>query len=151
MKKMKKVVYNNCYGGFSLSPKAIAHILYQNKPDIILYFYITDKGGYRKTTIENCVAGRGIVSLKDFGSYFDMSDLNPVEIADNIIYSHSDGLYSSRHDPRLVKAIEELGDEANGYCAELRIAEIDSDMYIIDNYDGMETVITPEGIDWINI
>lgn len=55
-----------------------------------------------------------------------------------------------RHNPVLVRCIEELGEKANGTLkmksrtigtSELRIAEIESPLYYIVNYDGKETVI----------
>ena len=147
---MNKVVYNNCYGGFGLSAKAIAHILRQNKPDIKLYFYkrfYDDdcKEHYSKSTVDEAY----LVSLKDFGDCFSFEDYNDVELQDNLIYD--DQVITSRHDPRLIKAIEELKEEADGRFSELKIAEIDSDVYIIHEYDGLETVVTPEDIDWIKI
>jgi hypothetical protein len=56
-----------------------------------------------------------------------------------------------RHDPDLVKVVEELGDEANGYCANLRIKEIKGNKYIIDDYDGLERVLEPDDIDWVEV
>lgn len=50
-----------------------------------------------------------------------------------------------RHDYALVQVVEELGDAANGMCAKLRIAEVeDGTRYRIDEYDGSESVITPD-------
>lgn len=57
-----------------------------------------------------------------------------------------------RHDPDLVAVVEELGVEAaSGELACLDIAEIEGDRYIIDEYDGNESVITPNDIDWVII
>lgn len=56
-----------------------------------------------------------------------------------------------RHDKRLVEVVELLGDKANGVCAKLEIAEIDGDVYRIDNYDGAENVETPDSYDWVVI
>jgi hypothetical protein len=53
-----------------------------------------------------------------------------------------------RHDPILVQVVEELGDKANGSCAKLAIAEV-SGPYRIDEYDGSESVVEPDGYDWI--
>lgn len=47
--------------------------------------------------------------------------------------------------------IEALGSEANGPCANLAIEEISGNLYRIDEYDGTENVITPNGSDWIFI
>lgn len=54
-----------------------------------------------------------------------------------------------RHDPVLVKVIEELGDKANGMCAELAIADVPNGArYRIDEYDGRERVMAPDDYDW---
>lgn len=46
-----------------------------------------------------------------------------------------------RHDPLLVKVVEELGDAADGSCAELKVVEIpDGVDYEIDEYDGLESI-----------
>jgi hypothetical protein len=54
-----------------------------------------------------------------------------------------------RHHPLLVECVETLGREANGSCAELEIAEV-ANVYRIDEYDGVETVMEPDGYDWID-
>lgn len=54
-----------------------------------------------------------------------------------------------RHDPALVRAVEELGDEANSKFAKLKVIEIESDRYRIEEYDGYETIETPETIEWV--
>lgn len=46
-----------------------------------------------------------------------------------------------RHDPDLVRVVEEMGEAANGECADLTIVNIpDGVNYEIDDYDGMETI-----------
>lgn len=49
-----------------------------------------------------------------------------------------------RHDKDLVAVVEELGSEANGMFASIRVATINSDRYRISEHDGWEMVITPE-------
>lgn len=56
-----------------------------------------------------------------------------------------------RHDPILVQVVEELGDAASGFCACLRIAEIEGSLYRIDEYDGFESVETPDEVQWVQI
>lgn len=47
----------------------------------------------------------------------------------------------ARNDPRLVAAVEKLGDKANGFCAELKIVNIPDDVdWVIEDYDGKEWV-----------
>lgn len=52
-----------------------------------------------------------------------------------------------RHHPLLVQVVEELGEEANASAADLRIEEIEGFPYYIEDYDGKESVLTPE--DWV--
>lgn len=68
------------------------------------------------------------------------------------------GLYDEysipRHHPDLVRVIELLGEkEASGRFAELCIVEIDGDKYHINEYDGYESIVTPQDIghSWINV
>ena len=56
-----------------------------------------------------------------------------------------------RHDKLLVKAVEELGERANGDTADLQIIVIEGNKYIIEQYDGAESVKTPEDIEWITV
>ncbi len=58
---------------------------------------------------------------------------------------------SCRHDPFLVRVVEQLGDRANDKYSELEIFEIFSDKYIITEYDGFESVVTPESINWVYV
>ena len=146
---MYKVAYNNCLGGFNLSVKAIAHILRQNKPDVKLFFY-KEKVKNSKWYYIKCNESEAThVFLKDFGDEFCYEQVNQVQFNDNLV--HDSQVYTSRHDPRLIKAIEELEEEADGLWAELRIAEIESNLYYIKDHDGLETVLTPEDFDWIKI
>ena len=56
-----------------------------------------------------------------------------------------------RHNPFLVQVVEELGAEASGDCAKLKIAELSGNKYIIDEYDGFESVSEPDDINWVVI
>ena len=47
--------------------------------------------------------------------------------------------------------VETLGREANGNSARLGVQEFKGDRYIIDEYDGYETLRTPELMDWENV
>jgi hypothetical protein len=53
-----------------------------------------------------------------------------------------------RHDPILVKVVEELGKEVNDTWSDLRIIHI-TGKYRIDSYDGNEVVNTPESYNWV--
>ena len=56
-----------------------------------------------------------------------------------------------RHDKDLVAVVEELGSEANGDYSDLKIATINSDRYRISEYDGWESIVTPETDNYISI
>jgi hypothetical protein len=46
-----------------------------------------------------------------------------------------------RNDPVLVEVVEQLGDKANGSCAELDVIEIPDDVdYVVEEYDGKEWI-----------
>ena len=54
-----------------------------------------------------------------------------------------------RADPVLVQVVEELGGEADGAYADLEIRELEpGTKYIIDEYDGLETVMTIDDFEW---
>lgn len=57
---------------------------------------------------------------------------------------------TGRHDPVLVEIVEELGELANDSCANLKVIEVEG-KYRITEYDGFETVETPESIDWVEV
>lgn len=112
-----KVVYNNCFGGFSLSKKAGEWLLEHNIEEPY------------KSAIED-----------------DIQKINDPESIITSVYSEI-----PRHHPLLVQCVEELGKAANGECAKLVIKEIYSNIYKIDEYDGNETIITRDTIDWVVI
>lgn len=109
---MIKVVYNACFGGFSLSRKAAERLA---------------ELGYEEaaTAIEEQSKQKSF-----FGEQYSFYDL-------------------PRHDSRLVQVVEELGEAASGNFAELKVAKIKGLRYRIDEYDGNESVQTPNDIEWI--
>lgn len=63
-----------------------------------------------------------------------------------------DGWYQGdipRTDPTLIALVEEWGDRANGRHAELKIEELPKGtQYLIDEYDGFESIQTRDGTNW---
>ena len=56
-----------------------------------------------------------------------------------------------RHHPLLVMAVEHLGPAASGPFAKLDVCEIQGRRYLIQEYDGAETVLEPDDLDWIEV
>lgn len=109
-----KVVFNRCYGGFSLSIKAV-NWLENNATDESL-----------RTYIKNC---------KD-------SEYNTGSFKEQLLcYKVSEFFENCRHHHDLVAAVETLGKDANGSNADLGVATISCNKYMIDCYDGAEDVV----------
>ena len=94
-----------------------------------------------KVAFNGCYGGFGLSNkaidrLKELGVKYDRD------------YEYDD---MPRHHPLLIQVIEELVEEASGDYSNLCIATIDSPLYKIDEYDGSESVVTPECTRWINI
>lgn len=122
---MNKIVYNACFGGFDLSDEAYE-----------LYAEIN-----------------GIKIYPENNSWCTHYWIEP-PTGDKEVDDNRESLYSgdfSRHDPVLVKVVEILGDKANGRCAKLRVYETESDRYIIEEYDGNESVVVSYDNSWVVI
>ena len=52
-----------------------------------------------------------------------------------------------RHSSLLVECVETLGEKANGDFSKLKITDVE-DLYIIEDYDGLESVVVPDTIKW---
>ena len=103
-----KVVYNSCFGGFSIS-RACAE-------------WMADRGN------TECME---MLDRDDFYGYLDDA---------------------ARHDPLLVMAVEHLGTKkASGSSAKLAVHELRGNRYYIDEYDGSESVVEPDDINWIEV
>lgn len=145
-----KVVYNSDFGGFSLSGKAIRYFMELKGKTIFAY----RKEGNTYQKIENPTDGDfndWDVTLfdKDFGKSFN--NYGP-EHDDHYVsgYISTEGeLGYARHDPELVKTVEDLGSKANGSHAHLKIKELKGNLYVINEYDGCERVVEPDDINWI--
>lgn len=112
-----KIVINRCYGGFSISDKAVQH--------------------YAKLKGINIVAVDG--GCKFFGSTFY---IDGIEDDDHYFSTHfSSWDEELRTEPELIQTIEELGTEANGACAELKVVDVPDDVeWQIQEYDGIEWI-----------
>jgi hypothetical protein len=106
-----KLVINKCFGGYGLSRKAVLRL--------------RELG---------CEGANNDVLCDEV--WPDTGETNNSAALD---YGLGDEI--SRDDPLLVQVVEELGEEANGPHASLKIIEIpDGTDWVINNYDGMESV-----------
>jgi hypothetical protein len=136
---MTKIVYNDCFGGFSLSHEAIMR--YAEIKGITLY----------------------VGEESDFGTHYylcpedEWKRINAEEWKQPVApgrFDASNRLYFSdrdieRNDPALAQVVEELGESAGGSYSKLRIVEIPAGtQYRIDEYDGRESVETHDSYDW---
>lgn len=124
---MHKIAYNACYGGFNISEEAL-HWLEENGSEETKKALKEE----RKKAEEKKDEFDGCFTLEQY-----------------LTYCVGDIL--SRHHPDLIRVVEALGGAASGYCSEIKIAEIEGNLYKIDDYDGYETVVEPDDYLWINV
>lgn len=153
-----KIVKNVCYGGFSISPKAIKRLAELQGREC--YFF---KGGYffndgLRTPWEEVTMEEAETELMRFA--FSVNNPNEVLIKEgsgiesnkkyNEIFRtvHLESSPENRTDPLLIQVIEELGEEANSRFSRLEIVEIPDELeWEIDDNDGYET-IREKGRSW---
>jgi len=110
-----KVAINRCFGGFSISNEAFEKLL--------------DRKGIAFDKVERDSALVG-------ASYFIAGHAH-----DETYYISDYDYYDKRNDPDLIAVIEEFGQAANGWAAEINIVEIpDNVQWHIGEYDGIEWV-----------
>jgi hypothetical protein len=132
-----KIVINTCFGGFGLSQKAYEKLIEYGIP---VRKYVEQKrdpetGLYLKEPLNE---GRVI---------FDR-DLEESQDRLNAAMKKLSGRYwdsfigtETRNDPLLVRVVEELGDDASGKHADLKVVIIpDGVEWTIEEYDGNEHI-----------
>lgn len=144
-----KIVINKCYGGYGLSIPALMRLIELKSETVESFspkkYYGGENEKYRKKDEWQERWN------EDFSSRY--KHLNGDWWANDnytLVYNKKENLlYSdeSRHkeemrtNPILVKVVEELGEKANGWGAELRVIDLPEGIeYEIDDYDGIETV-----------
>lgn len=130
---MKKVILNKCFGGFGVSKEA--YELYAKKKGIDVFHY-TQKN------LKNEIYTYATDDNRSFDFHFTK------DFGDNVYISNEDFKKyflnldeNFREDKTLIEVVEELGEKANTFYSNLKIVEIPDDLdYVIDNYDGIETL-----------
>jgi len=143
-----KIAINRCYGGFSLSPKAVKMhselegkkcFFFKYNHETKMHIPISENDiddnymSWCAFTIENPdkYLGKSVFGIdgtfKEYNAKYREISLSNRDIP--------------RDDLNLIKVIETLKEEANGHCAELAIIEIPDNVdWEVAEYDGMETV-----------
>ncbi len=130
-----KIVINSKFGGFGLSHKGTLH--YAKLCGFELYPYVNDRDA------------RGDLDFRKFKSYEEGDDSFIIYYSKESLDGESgyedDSCFScgdiERNDPMLIKTVEDLGDDANGVCAALKIVEIPEGVkWQIEEYDGYEHI-----------
>jgi hypothetical protein len=121
---MTKVVYNACYGGFSLSVSAVKRAR-----------EISGDPKWGDATLPGEMFDDGSGPAKDHGR----GDKAAVHL----------GYDFPRTDPVLVQVVEEMGEDASSDLSHLKIQTVpDGTRYRIDEYDGFERVMTIDDYEW---
>jgi hypothetical protein len=110
-----------------------------------------------KVVINKCFGGFGLSDKAvEACIALGMTVGNEFDEGKDFIHLPEDGQYYAEHthtnafrcDLRVVQVVEQLGDEANGFCAKLKIVEIPFDGpkgWHIEDYDGKEHVAADHG------
>ena len=124
-----KIILNKCFGGFGLSTEA--YKLYAEKIGIEIYEYYQDyQKGFRKGSSGLCK----FYFTKDFGEEIKLDDKEYDKYCLNLTSEN-------RTDKTLIEVVEELGEKASDSYGDLQVVEIpDNSFYMIDDYDGVETI-----------
>ena len=126
---MKKIVINDCYGGFGISHEGVMR--YAEIKGITLYPWL---GDFTKDVYGECA----VIGNDDLLHHYSQSPvIDGVYREDDYFSPYQIG----RDDPVLIRVVEEMGKSASGRCSSLRIVQIPDDVdYTIEEYDGIEWV-----------
>lgn len=139
-----KVVINSCFGGYGLSPKAYLRIG-QLLCRPVYFFNSSVEGGSRISPEE--AKESFCFHAVDLPDFMEREGRIPGRIGD---YKEQNKFWNNhaipdfsddRANPILVQVVKELGQEASGLSASLKIVEIPDDVkWHIEEYDGCESI-----------
>ena len=147
-----KIVINSCFGGFSLSPRAVKRMAELQGKDC--YFFKGYGKNIKPCTLENLEKSDTLMwyafDLEDPSEIVSACDsVNWIELPEEERKRRNDEYEKhsvtdrdiERNNPLLVRIVEELGEKANGSYACLKIVEIPDDVeWEIEEYDGNEHI-----------
>lgn len=137
-----KIVINDCYGGFEMSPQAISlYCFYKGIP--INFYKQTQYKHEDKIDIYEKIKKEDIDKENGFLIYPTFKE------TEDKIYHFPECYFNTRNikrnDLSLVRVVEELGEKSSGPCSKLKVEEIeDGSLYKIKEYDGLETIVSME-------
>lgn len=133
-----ELVINKCFGGFGLSNKAKKRLMELRGQGV--FFYKQTKYDFNDEEEEYILLqdlNDDSMSIITSNKYFGET----TNYIPNENYLWIDKCELKRNDKNLIKVVKELGEEANGRFASLKIVEIpDNIEYEISDYDGVESV-----------
>ena len=153
----RSIVINRCYGGFSLSKRAVARLAELQGRKVYFFRHVfrllgsdDDRDSWVRTTMSDGRRWRAVDTA-------DLSKVNKIlsspsnwntmtmeeKTAHNTLYNKHvfETRPDKRDDPLLVQVVKELGRAASGECAKLVIVEIPDDAeWEIEEYNGVEWV-----------
>ncbi len=153
MSGTREVVINRCFGGFSLSARAIKAIANRKGMPCFFFRKASDfQGPYTRITDEEAFAETGFFGpsayqvetpdlIPNQGNWHEMSVDERQASNDEYERINVFNREIERDDPDLVAVVKELGEAAGGKCASLHVVEIPADVdWEISEYDGNEHV-----------
>jgi hypothetical protein len=116
-----KVVINRCWGGFNLSEKAILQCVAR---------------GMKLTHYD--ASGNYVDSSAEFVDRGEDREVGRYRLCSKLEYNKE-----FRTNPIVIETVEQLGEEANGPYAKLKVIDVpfeNLEDWYIDEYDGKETI-----------
>lgn len=156
MNQTRKVVINNCYGGFGLSPVGVARLAALQGRECYFYVHqtkpIIDVKRYVPATAEEARVAFMFYAfdvpnahetflVRGNDDWHTLSDEQRAARNDEYGSHKIDAHDMPRDSADLIRVVEELGAAANGSCAALKIVEIPADAeWQVEEYDGNEWI-----------
>jgi hypothetical protein len=132
---MPKVVVNRCFGGFSLSAFGVRRYLELKGITAVCYL----RKGDLHERIDDDINLYPEGNLQEFDVF--TKNVGKLVTYNQLAEYSSPNRDIPRDDPDLVRVVEELGEKANGRCANLAVVDVPDDVsWYIDEYDGSESV-----------
>ena len=109
-----------------------------------------------KVLYNNCFGGFNY-SAEFQKAYYALKSIKyttSIEFGTEYVKANGGGMPNSRHDSELIALVEEwqsTGRNPSGRYADIKIARIEGNQYLIDEYDGAETVMEPSDFHFITV